>query len=91
MGEPMEREERIRLNKWAGEQAEIIGFNILGCDPIQRPFNAIIENWSLKHDPTGIAGLDAKEPMIVVFLRASKAYDNHKWLINQLNKAKEAM
>ena len=56
-------------------------------DHIKRVFDDLVNRWAIKHDPTCIAGLDANEPMTVVFLRASKAYDNHKWLTKQLIKA----
>ena len=57
-------------------------------DHIKRIVDELVNRWAMKHDPTGIAGLDANEPMLVLFMRASEAYDNHKWLLQQINKEK---
>ena len=55
-------------------------------DHIKRIIDDLVNRWAIKHDPTGIAGLDANEPMLVLFMRASEAHDNHKWLLQQINK-----
>ena len=58
-------------------------------DHIKRIVDDLASRWAIKHDPTGIAGLDANEPILVLFMRASGAYDNHKWLRNQVAKSEQ--
>ena len=82
----MTNTEKKQLNKWVNDQAKIIGFHPNSSHPFQRTFHDLVNRWAIKHDPTGTAGLDANEPMTVIFLRASKAHDNHKWLLQQINK-----
>ena len=56
-------------------------------DHIKRIVDDLVKRWAIKHvDELVPSSLNSTEPILVLFMRASKAHDNHKWLLQQINK-----